>query len=74
VDGGSFELFFDGGGAEPVLAALRAYRNPDGGYGQGLEPDLRAPESQPAAAWHAFEVFADIAEPAAPAQRRDASR
>ena len=44
-----------------VLAALAAYRNPDGGYGWGLEPDLRAPESQPAAAGHAFEVFAEIA-------------
>jgi hypothetical protein len=66
LDRRRFELFFDGGGAEPVLAALRAYRNPDGGYGHGLEPDLRAPESQPAAAWHAFEVLADIAPATAP--------
>jgi hypothetical protein len=49
-----------------VLAALRAYRNPDGGYGHGLEPDLRAPESQPAAALHAFEVFAEVAPETAP--------
>jgi hypothetical protein len=42
-----------------VLAALDAYRNPDGGYGWGLEPDLRAPESQPGAALHAFEAMAD---------------
>lgn len=47
--------------AAAVLAALDAYRNPDGGYGAGLEPDLRSPESQPAAAGHAFEVFAEIA-------------
>lgn len=40
-----------------ALAALDAYRNADGGYGFGLEPDLRAPESQPGAALHAFEVF-----------------
>jgi hypothetical protein len=44
-----------------VLAALAAYRNPDGGYGSGLEPDLRSPESQPAAAGHAFETFAEVA-------------
>ena len=56
-----FDLLFDGGDAEPALAALHAYRNPDGGYGHGLEPDLRAPESQPAAALHAFEVFAEVA-------------
>jgi hypothetical protein len=61
LDRRRFELLFDGGQVEPVLAALRAYRNPDGGYGHGLEPDLRAAESQPAAALHAFEVFAEIA-------------
>jgi hypothetical protein len=66
LDRRRFELFFEGGDAEPVLAALRAYRNPDGGYGHGLEPDLRATESQPAAAWHAFEIFADVAPVVAP--------
>jgi hypothetical protein len=44
-----------------VLGALDGYRNPDGGYGWGLEPDLRSHESQPGAAHHAFEVFEDIA-------------
>jgi hypothetical protein len=52
------------GGA--VLAALEAYRNPDGGYGSGLEPDLRSVESQPAAALHAFEAFGDIAPATSP--------
>jgi hypothetical protein len=56
------------GKADPaaVLAALDGYRNQDGGYGWGLEPDLRSPESQPAAALHAFEVLADIAPVTAP--------
>jgi hypothetical protein len=51
------------GEGEPggVLAALDAYRNADGGYGWGAEPDLRSPESQPGAALHALEVFEDIA-------------
>jgi len=44
-----------------VLAALDAYRNPDGGYGWGIEPDLRSAESQPAAAMHALEVLAEAA-------------
>lgn len=48
--------------AGAVLRALDAYRNPDGGYGWGLEPDLRAPESQPAAAMHALEVIAETAD------------
>jgi hypothetical protein len=56
------------GPADPsgALAALDGYRNADGGYGWGLEPDLRTPESQPGAAHHAFEVFEDIAPATAP--------
>jgi hypothetical protein len=54
-------LLIGEGDPDRVLAALAAYRNPGGGYGWGLEPDLRAPESQPAAAGHAFEIFAEIA-------------
>lgn len=61
LDRRRFELAL--GDAEPdaVLAAVDGYRNDDGGYGWGLEPDLRAPESQPGGALHAFEVFAEIA-------------
>jgi hypothetical protein len=33
--------------AEHVRAAVFAYRNPDGGFGHALEPDIRAPASQP---------------------------
>src|SRR5215469_3524034 len=46
-------------GREAIIGSLDAYRNPDGGYGWGLEPDLRAPESQPGAALHALEALAD---------------
>jgi hypothetical protein len=49
-----------------VLAALRAYRNPDGGFGHALEPDVRAPQSEPAAALHALEVLIDIDAPGDP--------
>lgn len=45
-----------------MIAALGAYRNHDGGYGWGLEPDLRASESQPAAAMHALEVLVEVAQ------------
>ncbi|MGQ4271316.1 hypothetical protein [Nocardiopsis changdeensis] len=44
-----------------ILAALDGYRNPDGGHGHGLEPDLRSPESQPGGALHALEAVADAA-------------
>lgn len=52
-----FELSFDGGRAEAVLAALMAYRNPDGGFGSGLEPDKRDAASQPVDAQVALEVM-----------------
>lgn len=53
-------LLLGGGDPDGVLAALDAHRNPDGGYGWGLEPDLRAAGSQPAAAMHALEVLAEV--------------
>ncbi len=49
VDRRRFERLFAGGDAAPVRDAVAAYRNPDGGLGHGLEPDGRAPASQPAA-------------------------
>jgi hypothetical protein len=61
LDRRRFELHMGSTGPEAVLAAVDAYRNDDGGYGWGLEPDLRAPESQPGGALHAFEVFEELA-------------
>ncbi len=42
-----FEYNFAGGSAQAALAALRAYQNPDGGFGNALEPDKRTASSQP---------------------------
>jgi hypothetical protein len=61
LDRRRFELLAGDADTTGVLAALDGYRNPDGGYGWGLEPDLRSPESQTGAALHAFEVFEEIA-------------
>jgi hypothetical protein len=66
LDRRRFELRIGETDPSGVLAALDGYRNLDGGYGWGLEPDLRSPESQPGAARHAFEVFEDIAPAVAP--------
>jgi hypothetical protein len=60
LDRRRFELLFGDGTPDAVLAAVDGYRNRDGGYGWGLEPDLRSSASQPAGALHAFEVFADV--------------
>ncbi|MES9540223.1 hypothetical protein [Actinomadura sp. NPDC000600] len=57
IDRHRFALHFRGGPAAPVLAALRAYENPDGGYGHALEPDLRGEDSQPVPAQHALQFL-----------------
>ena len=44
-----FAMLFRGGDPRLVVAALMAYRNEDGGFGNALEPDGRGPGSQPAA-------------------------
>lgn len=64
-----FALLF-GDEKEPggVLAALSAYRSPDGGYGYGLEPDVRGPASQPVtmpAALRVLEAAGALSEPEA---------
>ena len=60
LDRRRLELLLGKGTAEGVLVALDGYRNADGGYGWGLEPDLRSRTSQPTAGMHAFEVFAEV--------------
>src|SRR3954467_11494417 len=49
LDNRRFERLFRDGDAAPGRAAVAAYANPDGGFGHALEPDGRAPGSQPAA-------------------------
>ena len=66
LDRRRFAVRFAGAGPDGALGALEGYRNADGGYGWGLEPDLRVPESQPGGALHAFEVFEDIAPSTSP--------
>ena len=61
LDRRRFDRLFRDGDDDSVLAAVDAYRNPDGGYGWGLEPDLRSRTSQPGGALHAFEAMADAA-------------
>jgi hypothetical protein len=66
IDRRRFAARFEGGDPAGVLAALDAHRNADGGYGWALEPDVRVPESQPAAALHAFEILAEVAPATSP--------
>ena len=59
LDRRRFELLAGDGDPTAVIAAVDGYRNPDGGYGWGIEPDLRDGTSQVAGALHALEVFAE---------------
>lgn len=52
------DLLLHGGGPDGVLAVLGAYRNPDGGFGHGLEPDVRSPASEPLATLGALDLLA----------------
>ncbi len=60
IDRHRFAHLFQNGPVEPVRSALAAYRNIDGGYGNGLDPDLRGHASQPAATGIALRYLDDL--------------
>ena len=57
LDRRRFQRLFEDGPATAVRDAVAAYRNEDGGFGHALEPDCRAPGSQPAAAEMALRLL-----------------
>ena len=54
----------EAGSADDVLAALASFQNDDGGFGHGLEPDLRTPASSVIATTVAFQNFRSLRVPA----------
>ncbi len=59
IDRLRFAYLFRGGSPGAVRAALAAYANPDGGFGNALEPDLRGTQSQPQPVEVAMHVLAE---------------
>jgi hypothetical protein len=57
LDRRRFQRLFEDGPASAVRDAVAAYRNEDGGFGYALEPDCRAPGSQPAATEMALRIL-----------------
>jgi hypothetical protein len=55
-----FAFLFQGGSAAAVGAALHAYQNDDGGFGNALEPDKRCLDSQPIDQEFALHVLDDV--------------
>jgi hypothetical protein len=47
-------------GPAPVVQTLRAYRNDDGGFGHAVEPDMRAPVSQPVGVHTVVEILHEV--------------
>lgn len=60
IDRLRFAHLFRDGSAEAVHAALTAYRNDDGGFGNALEPDLRGAASQPQPVEVAFHLLDEL--------------
>jgi hypothetical protein len=52
-----FQTIFEGADPAGAIDVLRGYRNPDGGFGYGLEPDTRCPESLPIYVERALDAF-----------------
>ncbi len=61
-----FHHHFDRPDAATVIDALTDYQNPDGGFGHGLELDLRSEHSSVICTTVACQVLAELAEPVSP--------
>jgi hypothetical protein len=55
-----FEFHFANGDKKGVFHAVYSYRNPDGGFGHGMEPDTASPESQPLFSIMALETLDEV--------------
>jgi hypothetical protein len=63
IDQARFDYHFGGLPLEQLLAVLGRYQNGDGGFGNGLEPDIGAPDSNPFATELALEYCMQAAAP-----------
>jgi hypothetical protein len=52
-----FDFHFGSGSDSDVLVELKKFQNEDGGFGHGIEPDLRMPFSSPFSTSVAFQVL-----------------
>lgn len=52
-----FKVYFESGSAEKLMEELLKYQNEDGGFGNGLEPDVQMKASSPLATTIAFQYM-----------------
>ena len=55
-----FEHSFEDGSVEAVLTHLKKFQNPDGGFGNALEPDMRSPSSSALATEIGLQLLAEL--------------
>ena len=55
--------YFEDGSAEDILSALATFQNADGGFGHGLEPDVRSPHSSVICTSIAFQILRSLQVP-----------
>lgn len=55
-----FQFYFENEDPTGVYHAVYAYRNSDGGFGHGFEPDSASPESQPLFSIMALEILDEV--------------
>jgi hypothetical protein len=60
LDQARFGYHFEGASAPAVALALATYQNDDGGFGHGLEPDIRTPASSAIATSTGLAILRDI--------------
>ncbi|HNT74606.1 MAG TPA: hypothetical protein PKH77_06280 [Anaerolineae bacterium] len=58
-----YAYHFEDGAAEAVFAELAKFQTPDGGFGHGLEPDLRLPDSSVLATTVGLQILREVAAP-----------
>jgi hypothetical protein len=63
IDRARFAHHFEGAPLDGLLATLARYQNQDGGFGNALEPDIQAPESNPFAMALALQMCAQARVP-----------
>jgi len=67
IDRARFGFHFQGQDRTPIIRAVEGYQNEDGGFGHGLEPDLRTPASSAIATSMGLAILREInADPAEP--------
>lgn len=60
LEAARFHHVFSGTSADTVMAELARFQNPDGGFGHGLEPDVRTPASSVICTTIAFQIMRSL--------------